>query len=107
MNKINNAKLFSILLDGSTDKGNIDNEAMLLIYCDTDGHDEKIYTIAVNIKLIRPKSVTAEGLFDVVQRCLNSLGIQSVDIHNCQKLISIETDEASAKLILLMLDKRV
>ena len=93
VDKINNVKFFSILLDGSTDKGNIDNEAILLIYCDTDGHDEKVHTRTVYFKLIRP---TAEGLFDVIQRCLNSLGIQSVDIDNCQKLIGIGTDGASA-----------
>ena len=70
VNKINHTKFFSILLDGSTDKGNIDNKAILLIYCDTDGHDEIIHTRTVYFKLIRPTSVTAEGLFDVVQKCL-------------------------------------
>ena len=49
-------------------------------------------------KLIRPKSVTTEGLFDVVQKCLNGLGIQSVDIENCQKLVGIGTDGASANI---------
>ena len=70
VNKINHTKFFSILLDGSTDKGNIDNEVILLIYCDTDGHDEIIHTRTMYFKLIRPTSVTAEGLFDVVQKCL-------------------------------------
>ena len=77
------------MLDGSTDKGFIDNDAILLIYCDIDDHDEKFHTKTVYFKLIRPKSVTAEGLFDVVQKCLNGLGIQSVDIENCQKLVGI------------------
>ena len=98
VDKIKHTKFFSILLDGSTDKGNIDNEAILLIYCDTDGHDDKIHTRTVYFKLIRPKSVTAEGLFDVVQKCLNGLGIQSVDIENCQKLVGIGTDGASANI---------
>ena len=40
-------------------KGNIDNEAILLVYCNTDGHDEKVHTRTVYYKLIRPKS---EGL---------------------------------------------
>ena len=57
-----------------------------------------MHTRTVYFKLIRPKSVTAEGLFDVKQRRLNSLGIQSVDIDNCQKLIGIGTDGASANI---------
>ena len=35
------AKFFSILMDGSTDKGNIDDEMFLALWCDVDGTDEK------------------------------------------------------------------
>ena len=35
---------FSLLLDGSTEKGNIDNELILLVWCDINGNDEKVHT---------------------------------------------------------------
>ena len=90
--KIDKVNFFSVLLDGSTDKGNIDNEALLLVWCDIDGHghDEKIHTKTSYFKLARPKFVTAEGLFDVVQQSLKHLGIQSIDIDNCKKLVGLE-----------------
>ena len=87
-----------VLLDGSTDKGNIDNEAMLVVWCDLDGHDEKIHTRLSYFKLARPKHVTAEGLFEMLAHCLQCLGIQEVDVDNCKKLIGIGTDGASANI---------
>ena len=42
--RLGNAKYFSLLLDGSTDKANIDNEVILVVWCDRDGTDEKVHT---------------------------------------------------------------
>lgn len=64
---ISKAKFFSILLDGSTDKGNIDNELMMIVWCDVNGEDEKMHTRICYFNVIRPHSVTAEGLFEVVE----------------------------------------
>ena len=36
--------IFPLLLDGSTDKANIDNEVILVVWCDQDGTDEKVHT---------------------------------------------------------------
>ena len=44
LQRIINAKFYSLLLDGSTDTGNIDNEVTLAVWCDTNGSDEKIHT---------------------------------------------------------------
>lgn len=38
------AKFFSLLLDGSTDKGNIDNEVIFVVWCDHHGTDKKVHT---------------------------------------------------------------
>ena len=38
---LSKADLFSLLLDGSTDKGNCDNELVLAVWCDSDGIDER------------------------------------------------------------------
>ena len=37
-------KFFSLLLDGSTDTGNIDNELILLVWYDASGSDEMVHT---------------------------------------------------------------
>ena len=38
------AEFFSLLMDGSTDKGNCDNELLLAVWCDSDGKDERVHT---------------------------------------------------------------
>ena len=57
-----NAKFFSLLLDGSTDTGNIDDEVLLLVRCDRNGRDEKVHTRMEYFTVVRPQSVTAQGL---------------------------------------------
>ena len=39
VSKVAEAKYFSIFIDGSTDKGNVDNE--LIMVCDTIAEDEQ------------------------------------------------------------------
>ena len=39
-----NATFFSLLLDGSTDTGKIDNEVFLAVWCDNNTRDEKVNT---------------------------------------------------------------
>ena len=41
------AKFFAVLLDSSTDAGNIDNEAFLVVWCDSNVSDESPYTDGV------------------------------------------------------------
>ena len=62
MTKLANSKFFPLLLDGSTDKANIDNEVILVMWCDRDGTDEKVHTKMEYFTIVRPQSVTAEGL---------------------------------------------
>ncbi len=38
------AQFFSLLLDGSTDSGNIDNIIVLVVWFHQNGLDEKVYT---------------------------------------------------------------
>ena len=42
--KVVGAKFYSLLIDRSTDKGNIDNEAVLTVWCDPNCSDEKVHT---------------------------------------------------------------
>lgn len=98
MTKLANAKFFSVLLDGSTDKANIDNEVLLVVWCDSGGSDKKVHTRMEYITIIRPQSVTAEGLFKVLEGGLQGLGISKISAEKCQKLVGISTDGASANI---------
>ena len=95
---LDEAKFFSVVLDGSADKGNIDNEAMLLIWCDQNGIDEKIHTRMEYFTVIRPQAVTGEGLFHVLESALQHIGIEEISTDKCKKLVGIGTDGASANV---------
>jgi len=42
--KVVSANFYFLLIDGSTDKGNIYNEAVLAVWCDSNCSDEKVHT---------------------------------------------------------------
>ena len=44
ISEVAKAKFFYIFMDGSTDKGNVDNELMMVCWCDTNAEDEKLHT---------------------------------------------------------------
>ena len=92
------ADFFSILLDGSTDKGNIDNELMMVVWCDINAEDEKVHTRISYFNVIRPESVRAEGLFQVLESGLERVGISEISPDLCKKLVGIGTDGASANI---------
>ena len=47
---VSDAKFFSLFLDGSTDKGNVDNELLMVCWCDLDSEDEK-FTLGLDFLL--------------------------------------------------------
>ena len=92
------ADFFSFLLDGSTDKGNCDNELVLIAWCDINGKDERIHTKMSFLKVFQPDSVSGVGLLKVIEGSLQSLGIQGIDDTHCYKLVGVATDGASANI---------
>ena len=96
--KVTKAKFFSLLLDGSTDKGNIDNEILLVVWCDPDGTDEKVHTRMDYFAVSRPQSVKADGLFQVLEEGLQRLGIKEVSADECKKLVGVGTDGAASNI---------
>ena len=62
-----NIKFFSVLMDSSTDKANMDNELILVIWCDTNGTDEKVTSKMTFLCVAQPTAATAMGLFDCLQ----------------------------------------
>lgn len=89
---------FSFLLDESTDSGNVDNEILMVVYCDTSGDDEKVHTKTVYFQVFQPLSLAGTGLFESVKDALLGLGITEFSAEHCTKLIGIGTDGASANI---------
>lgn len=95
---LSNAKFFSLLMDGSTDKGNIDDELFLVLWCDIDGADEMVHTRMRFFAVARPKAVTARGLFECLESSLGRIGIEAIDVEHCKKLVGIGTDGVSTNI---------
>ena len=55
VDRLKKANFFSLLLDASTDKDNIDNELVLAVCCDIDGNVERIHTRMSYFTVSRPK----------------------------------------------------
>ena len=96
--KLAKANFFSLLLDGSTDASNIDNEMFLAVWCDCNGSDQKVYTRMKCLIVVQQRSLTAKGLFEVLESALQDLGIPEVSAKHCKKLVGIGTDGASANI---------
>ena len=41
---LSKVKYFSLLMDGSTDSGNIDNELFLVVWCEVNSSDEMVHS---------------------------------------------------------------
>ena len=48
--------------------------------------------------MVQPQSVSAQGLFEVLESGLHGLGIQEVSAEQCTKLVGIGADGASANI---------
>ena len=97
---LHQVKFFSILLDGSTDSRNIENELLLVVWFDKDGpvDGKKVLTRTSYLKIARPATATAKGIFDVLQTALQGLGISTISREECAKIVGIGTDGAAANI---------
>ena len=96
--RISQAKFFSLLIDGSTDKGNVDDELFIMVWCDTNGEDELVHTRMTYFHVSRPSTVTAAGLFEELTKTLAKLGVPSIDAENCSRLVGIGIDGAACNI---------
>ena len=95
---ISRAKFYSLLIDGSTDKSNTDDELFMVVWCDTNGEDEKVHTRMTYLHVSRPSTVTAAGLFEELSKTLAMLGVPKVDAEHCSKLVGIGSDGAACNI---------
>lgn len=70
----------------------------MVVWCDSTGSDEKMYTRTTYFHICRPKTVDAHGLFQSLKSALLRLGISDIDAENCKRLVGIGSDGASANI---------
>ena len=82
----------------STDRGNVDNELLMVCWCDTCTKDEKIHTKIGFLAVDRPRTTNAEGLFKSLSHGLQQLGISDISKEACSHLIGISTYDAAVNI---------
>lgn len=93
LNKLKKVKFVSVLIDGSTDKGNVDDELFMAVWCEHNSSDETIHTKTTFFHVEKPKSVDGSGLFESLKNAL--LKLEIVIETSSSKLVGIGTDRAS------------
>ena len=64
----------------------------------SQGSDKRVITRTSYIKISRPSTANAKGIFDVLEATLQGLGILTVSREDCAKLFGICTDGTSANI---------
>ena len=67
----------------------------MVVWCDSD---EKVHSRITFLSVIKPEFVTAEGLFQSLERALQSVGVHAFNRDTCKKLVGIGTDGAAAHI---------
>ena len=96
LDTMQSVKFISLLMDGSTNVGYVNNELLLVVWFDKEGVREQVCTHSSYLSIKRPSSVSAQGLFQVLADVLQSLGITAVSRSEATKLVGIGTDGAAA-----------
>ena len=87
---------FFYCLDGCTNSANVENKLMMVVWFDQEGADEKVCTTISYFKISRPLSISAQGLFDLLQGAL--LGITATSTEECSALVGVGTDGAAVNI---------
>ena len=73
---LSSARFYSFLMDGSTDAGNVEDEAIVILYSTRDEATQEIRSCARFLSV--EVSTKADGLLNCLGRGLSSLGIANI-----------------------------
>ena len=65
-------------MDGSTDKGRIENELFVVLYCKEDGDRQEMKTFSRYLCIQEPSKADADGLVECLGKALRSLGVDDL-----------------------------
>ena len=96
---------FSVLMDGSTDKGHIENELFVILYCQADDRVQEMQTCTRYHCVIEPKKADASGLVECLHTAMESMGIANIleresvlGVQDMPILIGCGTDGATVNI---------
>ena len=92
------SKVFCIFMNGSTDKGNVDNELMMVCWCDSNAEYEKLHTGIAFLAVDRPSTTNVEGLYELLRYGLQQFCISDMNKANRCHLIGIATNVTSVNI---------
>ena len=87
---------FSIQVDGTTDKGNIEEEMFYVVYCDFQSSDMKVQVRSRFMAVTQPTSANAAGLFECFKQAMEYVNISEADWK--AKLVGYGCDGASVNI---------
>ena len=65
-------------MDGSTDKGRVENELFVILFCKRDVAVQELRTCARYFCVLEPTKADADGLVQCLSRALKSMGIDNL-----------------------------
>ena len=102
---LSNSKFFSILMDGSVDKGKVENEVIVVQYCLVDNDSEEITSCSRFLKIVEPKKADANGLVECVAKGLQVMDVSDIldseevlKVEGKPVLVGVDTDGASVNI---------
>ena len=78
LNSLPSGGFFSLLMDGSTDAGNLEDELIVLVYCDMDDAEQEMTTYSQFLSLHKPQKADASGLLECIGKAMHLLGVDEV-----------------------------
>ena len=69
---------YSVLMDGSTDKGRVENELSVQLFCRRDDSVQEIKTCARYFCVLEPSRANADGLVECLCTAIKTMGIENL-----------------------------
>ena len=96
---------YRILMDSSTDKGRVENELFVILFCEKDHVLLELKTIARYYCVLEPRKTDADGLVECLGAALKGMGIDNllerenmVSVNGFPLLVGCGTDGASVNI---------
>ena len=96
LDSVSKAKFFSVQADGTTDKGNIEEEMFHVVYCDFNSSDKTVRARNRFLAVRQPTSGNAAGLFECFKQAMEHMNIPEADWK--AKLVGYGCDGASVNI---------
>ena len=73
-----NKRFFSFMMDGTTNSGNLEDELIVVLYCQRDDASGEMKSCARYLTVVNPEKANAEGLAKCLGEALKHVGVANV-----------------------------